>query len=417
MQAFQRRLLICSAGLLLFEAAFTSAVARNADIVLYAFQGSADGSLPAAGLIADKSGNLYGTTYFGGGGSGCGPSGCGTVFEIAPDGAEAVLYAFKGDNDGAYPQGGLVTDRAGNYYGTTTQGGASASGTIFELAPDGTEVVLHTFTGGRDGYYPTGNLITDTKGSFYGTTEFGGDMNNAECNYDGCGTVFEIKPNRKKITLHVFRGGNDGIAPAAGLVSDASGSLYGTTSGGGGDNCSTGCGVVFKITPQGRETILYAFQGGSDGSGPVADLTIDAAGNLYGTTSYGGVGGASCPEGALGCGTVFKIAPDGSETVLYAFQGGNDGWSPYAGVLLDPGGNLYGTTYFGGGTGCAHQDGCGTVFKLAPDGREAVVYALQDGIDGGLPDAGLLAGKNGVLYGTASEGGDNDNGVVFRVKK
>jgi len=407
---------ICSAAFLLLEVAFTGTAAQGTETVLYTFRGGADGSLPAAGLVADTAGNLFGTTYFGGGGA-CGPGRCGTVFELAPTGSETVLYAFKGDRDGALPQGGLVADESGNYYGATSQGGASASGTVFKLAPDGTETVLHVFKGGKDGYYPAGDLTADNKGNLYGTTEFGGHMDVSECNYDGCGTVFEIKPGGTKTGLHAFRGGNDGIEPTAGVISDGNGNLYGTTSGGGGVNCATGCGTVFKIGPDGTETVLYAFQGGSDGSEPVAGLTMDIGGNVYGTTSYGGAGGANCPEGTLGCGTVFKVAPDGTETILYAFQGGSDGWSPYAGVIADKQGNIYGTTYFGGGTGCAHNTGCGLVFKLAPDGKETVLYAFQGGSDGGLPDAPLLAGKNGVLDGTATTGGTNDNGVVFSVKK
>ncbi len=417
MARVQKRTLIGLAGLLLLEVAFAGAAARGSETVLYAFQGGTDGSLPAAGVIADDAGNLFGTTYFGGGG-GCAPGGCGTIFELAPNGAETVLYAFKGDNDGELPQGGLVAGKAGNYYGTTTQGGASASGTAFKLAPGGTEKVLHAFSGDRDGYYPAGDLAADNKGNFYGTTEFGGRMNAAECNYDGCGVVFEIGPGGRMTGLHVFRGGRDGIEPMAGVISDGKGNLFGTTYfGGGGDNCATGCGTVFTITPQGRETVLYVFRGGSDGSLPVGGLTMDGSGNLYGTTSYGGPGGANCPEGTLGCGTVFRIAPDGTETVLYAFQGGSDGWSPYAGVIADQQGNLYGTTYFGGGTGCGHNAGCGTVFKLAPDGKERVLYAFQGGSDGGLPEAALLAGKNGILIGTATVGGTKDNGVVFSVSK
>jgi uncharacterized repeat protein (TIGR03803 family) len=399
-------------------AAFCGTSARSAEAVLYAFRGGTDGSLPAAGLIADKAGNLYGTTYFGGGGA-CGPGACGAAFEVGRGGLETVLYAFNGygHKDGEWPQGSLVADKTGNLYGTTSQGGAAGWGTVFKLAPDGTETVFYAFQGDSDGYMPTSSLVADAKGNLYGTTEFGGKMKSADCNYEGCGTVFKIAPNGKKTILYAFRGVVDGIDPMAGLVLDGSGNLYGTTSAGGVGNCALNCGLVFEISSRGKESTLHEFQGGGDGAVPVSGMIADTAGNLYGTTFYGGAGGANCPEGVEGCGTVFKVAPDGTETVLYAFQAGNDGWSPYAGLIRDRTGNFYGTTYFGGGTGCLHNRGCGTVFKLASDGKETVLHAFQGGSDGAAPEAALLAGKSGMLYGTATQGGTDNNGVVFSVVK
>jgi len=245
----------------------------------------------------------------------------------------------------------------------------------------------------------------------------GGDTKVTECGgNNGCGTVYEITPSGTKTVLHAFQGGSDGVEPNSGVIRDRNGNLYGTSGGGnGGANCPNGCGTVFKVAPDGTETVLYAFQAGSDGNGPVAGLLMDGTGNLYGTTIYGG-GAAGCPFGPLGCGTVFKIAPDGTESVLYVFKGGSDGQFPEGGLIADKAGNLYGTTYDGGGPSC-HGAGCGTVFKLAPDGTETVLYAFGKLHYGRNPTAALLAGKNGLLYGTASAGGSKNDGVVFSVTK
>jgi uncharacterized repeat protein (TIGR03803 family) len=402
----------------------TATNAMSAEKVLYSFRGGSDGANPYAGLIADSAGNLYGTTGGGGSGTDCrgGSSGCGTVFKLAPDGTETVLYSFLGGNDGANPSSSLITDRAGNLYGTTVEGGgANNYGTVFKLAADGAETVLYAFKGGSDGISPAGNLVADRSGNLYGATAAGGSYTGSACTDRGCGTVFEIAPNGTETILYTFQGGSDGGGPDAGLTRDKSGNLYGTTALGGTNNpnnCSDlGCGTVFEVTQSGAESVIYDFQGGSDGSAPEAGLTIDNAGNLYGTTAFGGTGGAQCVEGQDGCGTIFRLAPDGTESVLYSFQGGTDGWSPVAGVVRDKTGNLYGTTFAGGGAHCAHvADGCGTVFKLAPDGTETVLFAFF-GKHGVQPEASLLMGKDGLLYGTASAGGKYNDGVVFSVKK
>jgi len=204
--------------------------------ILYTFAGGTDGMVPYGGLIQDNNGNFYGTTYRGGG-----ASDRGTIYRLTSDGQEAVLYSFTGGADGSLPAAELVRDTQGNLYGTTTGGGTEGNGTIFELTTDGREMVLHNFNG-RDGYYPIANLIRDTQGNLYGTTEFGGRR--------GLGTVFELTTNGKLKTLHHFRGGRDGANPTGGLVVDAQGILYGSTSAGGGSpNCSGGCGVVYMITP------------------------------------------------------------------------------------------------------------------------------------------------------------------------
>jgi uncharacterized repeat protein (TIGR03803 family) len=315
----------------------------------------------------------------------------------------------------------LIIDRAGNLYGTTVEGGgANNDGTVFKLAADGTETVLYAFKGGSDGVAPVGSLVADRSGNLYGDTASGGSYMGSACADRGCGTVFEIASNGTETILYAFQGESDGGVPYAGLTRNKSGNLYGTTSEGG-INCNGvttfGCGVVFQVTPSGVESVLYTFQGGNDGYLPEAGLTMDTDGNLYGTTAVGGTGGAQCVEAQDGCGTVFKLAPDGTETVLYSFQGGTDGWDPLAGVVRDKTGNLYGTTFAGGGAHCAHtRPGCGTVFKLAPDGTETVLFAFYNS-HGRQPAAGLLMGKNGLLYGTTPTGGKNNDGVVFSVNK
>jgi uncharacterized repeat protein (TIGR03803 family) len=274
--------------------------------VLYSFSGGSDGSVPAAGLIAGKAGNFYGTTYAGG------SSGYGAVFELAPDGSETALYSFGGGSDGEYPQSGLVQDAQGNLYGTTFEGGSDGLGTVFKLAADGTETVLHSFTGAAltrggpyDGAYPMGGLIVDAKGDLYGTTETGGS------NY---GTVFEISADGQERILHTFAGSPDGAYLLATLTPDGSGNLFGTTLGGGvqSNYCGVGCGAVFELSPKGKkswtETVICSFQGeGNDTTNPWANVIEDSAGNLFGTATLGGDYN-DCESG--GCGAVFELSPD-----------------------------------------------------------------------------------------------------------
>lgn len=380
------------------------AAALSAEKTLYAFRGGSDGSGVWAGLTADASGNLYGTTLSGGGGS-CEPAGCGTVFVVTPRGAEHVLYAFQSDSDGAAPQGSVVLDGAGNVYGTTGIGGANNDGTVFELSANGNKSVLHAFQGGNDGNGPIGNLVMDGGGNLYGVTNLGG--NSPACGTDGCGTVFKVTPSGEESVVHMFQAGVDGAEPWAGLVRDGNGNLYGTTTiGGSAPSCgNAGCGVVYKIGSDGTETILYAFQGyPTDGQGPEGTLILDSSGNLYGTTTGGG---------SAGSGTVFKLATDGTESVLYSFQAGNDGNIPTAGVIMDQAQNLYGTTWAGGNT-CNGR--CGTAFEVTAKGQEKILYAF-DGHHGRHPQASLLLGAHGKLYGTTAEGGKGNNGVVFELKK
>ncbi len=341
-----------------------------------------DGWYADAGLIQDDAGNLYSTTYLGGY-SGCANGyGCGTVFTLDTKGHETVLYSFCPGGypcgDGNNPVAGLIQDDAGNMYGTTDFGGlqgeAVQSGTVFKLDGTGHETVLYSFCSvGQctDGANPQAGLIQDAAGNLYGTTAFGG----VGC----CGTVFKLDNTGHETVLNSFcSGGNpclDGNSPEAGLIQDGAGNLYGTTFYGGnsGDGCGNcGGGTVFKVDGTGHETALYSFCSApncTDGTYPSAGLIQDAAGNLYGTTINGGNPNSDCPFGAYGCGTVFKLDDTGRETVLYSFCSApncTDGAYPYAGLIQDSAGNLYGTTSFGGANvGCDYGAGCGTVFKLA----------------------------------------------------
>jgi uncharacterized repeat protein (TIGR03803 family) len=388
--------------------------ATSRETQLYAFPNRSDGDGPLGGLIADDAGNFYGTTEIGGVGAYRDvfepqrkPTGAGTVFKLAPDGTETVLYSFTGGSDGAFPFAGLASDKAGNLYGTASMGGeklcygGQTCGTVFKLAPDGNLTVLHSFTGGSDGWTPYSGVIVDKKGNAYGTTFEGGSKNGA-----GGGTVFEITPDGKEKILHAFSGGSDGTQPHSSLLLKK-GILYGTTDGGG----AYEYGTVFSLARDGTETVLYTFTGGSDGALPEAGLIADRAGNLYGTAWHGGANGA---------GAVFRLTPDGTETVLYSFcslADCADGDGPYNGVIMDRSGNLYGTT-ISGGTSC----GCGTVFEVTPGGTETLLYAFTGGSDGAGPEAGLLADRKGNLYGETVNGGSRGCyrrygcGTIFRVK-
>jgi uncharacterized repeat protein (TIGR03803 family) len=310
---------------------------------LHRFTGGADGATPHAGLVLDDSGNFYGTTTTGG------ASNLGTVFKLDTTGTETVLHSFAGAPDGATPHAGLVLDTLGNLYGTTEFGGASNLGTVFKLDTTGTETVLYSFKGGAAGRNPSSGLVLDAAGNFYGTTG-GGGVNRAPCAADGflgCGVVFKVDTTGTQTVLYTFTGGADGRNPEGGLVLDASGNLYGTGIGGG----TSDLGVVFKLDPSGKETVLYNFTGSNDGCFPQGTLVFDHADNLYGLT----VGG-----GAANFGTVFELDTTGKETLLYSFTGGTDVVTPNAGLLLDTEGNLYGTT-------AGNASDFGTVFDLSPD--------------------------------------------------
>jgi uncharacterized repeat protein (TIGR03803 family) len=376
--------------------------------VLYSFTGGADGALPEAALIQDSAGNLYGTTVGGEVGITLG-----SVFKLSHSGKFTLLHSFGvGGTGGAEPFAGLVRDSAGNLYGTTFSGGASGAGTIFKLNKKNTFSVLYSFAHGADGWGPTASLILDPAGNLYGTASNGGNL---KCGGGfGCGVVFKLNTTGNETVLHSFGPGEKkGEFPYAGLLRDAGGNLYGTTTLGGHANF----GTVFKLDPAGNETVLYTFQKEADGKDPWSTLIRDAAGNFYGTTTAGGKGNCG-----TNCGVVFKLDTSGTETVLYAFTGKSDGGNPSAGLVMDAAGNLYGTTFVGGNKSCGDEGlGCGVVFKLDPSGNETVLYTFSDGTDGGSPVAGLIMDTAGSLYGTASRGGNLSDcqgggcGVVFKI--
>jgi uncharacterized repeat protein (TIGR03803 family) len=376
-----------------------------------------------------------------------------------------VLHLFNGRPDGDQPIAGVTMDAAGNLYGTTYYGGANGVGLVYKLAHRGSGWVLsslYSFQGGHDGSAPVGGVTIGSDGNLYGTTSTGGQH--------GAGTVYKLSPPASvckaflcpwtETLLYQFTGGADGGTPDAAVIFDRVGNLYGTTGGGGtGDN-----GVVFKLTPSGSgwtESVLYSFAGSPDGAGPFSAVTFDNSGNLYGTTTGGGTG----------FGTVYQLTPSGSgwtEKVLYAFQNSDDGAIPYAGVVLDPDGNLYGATFYdgahdggaifelmpsngswifsviysplvglggpagtlarsstgtlygtlfsGGGEGCSGY-GCGSVFQLSPSNggwEYTSLYNLNDGDDGGNPEGGLILDSAGNLYGTTT-GVLGGNGSVFEI--
>jgi uncharacterized repeat protein (TIGR03803 family) len=364
------------------------------ETVLYAFGGGSDGSTPYSILTPDSTGNLYGTTFAGG------ASGVGTVYELSPSSgrwSETVLFSFNG-TDGYGPESGVIFDSEGNLYGSTISDGKSGSGTVYELKRSTKGVwraiVLHNFGVGESGKAPEGNLVFDSSGNLYGTTFYGGKY--------GKGTVWELSPTGeghwKFKNLHTFGAGSDGMNPYAGVILDASGNAYGTTWIGGANNA----GVVFELmpTPTGswEEKILYSFSG----AGSVAGLVFDSKGNLYGTTfdnlvfeltpssgqewtettlataasspestlafdSAGNLYGTTLNGGNADLGSVFELSPEPgglwNQILLHSFTGGDDGSRDDVGITLDSRGNVYGTTYAGGGTGCGGS-GCGVVFQV-----------------------------------------------------
>jgi uncharacterized repeat protein (TIGR03803 family) len=392
--------------------------------VLYSFKGGNDGANPYGGLLAGTSGVFYGTTSAGG------TSGDGTVFELTPSG-KVTLYSFKGGNDGATPLSGLVA-AGGVLYGTTESGGGASScsggcGTVYALTPSGsgsTERVLYAFAGGSDGAYPVGGLLIDKNGALYGTTQAGGGSSSCTQASEavGCGTVFKLTPSGSSYSesvLYAFQGGNDGSQPESTLIADKSGALYGTTEWGGGTSCSvsgsSGCGAAFKLTPSGSvytESIIYRFQGGSqDGSNPRSALLAGESGALYGATLSGG---------AQSAGTVYELTPSGStytEDVIHSFSVKNGGDpSDENGLVADSSGNLYGTTTVGGRRACS----CGTVFKLThsahPRWVEKQIYAFAGSRfhgDGSTPYGSVVIDSTGHLYGMTYAGGASHAGIIF----
>ena len=320
-----------------------------------------------------------------------------------------TLYSFRGGTDGIGPNG-VVLDKAGNLFGSTRAGGETSCplngspgcGVVFRVNAAGRETVLYRFSGDDpDEGAPFGSVILDAAGNLYGTTSglplFGG-------------TVFTVEKSGQQTVLHTFNGGADGGNPEAGLIQDAAGNLYGTTVFGG----AFGQGVVFKLDTVLIESVLHSFNGAGDGTNPLAPLIRDAAGNLYGTASSGGSFQGPCV--GSGCGTVLKLAPNGTLKVLHTFTGGSDGASPLA-LVRDPAGNLFGTASSGGDPDCTigGVPGCGVVFKLDAKDKLTVLHTFTGGFDGGSPNTGLAQDAAGNLYGTTALGGTSGKGVVFKL--
>jgi uncharacterized repeat protein (TIGR03803 family) len=387
----------------------------HTETILHSFGGSPnDGSYPySAGLVQGSDGYFYGTTA-GGGSNDIANGGDGTVFRISPSGRETTLYSFgSSPTDGVGPAAGLVQGRHGYFYGTTTGGGANNYGTVFRISASGTYTSLYSFGSSlNDGVYPYDVLVQGSDGNLYGTTYYGGSNNIANL---GDGTVFRISPSGTYTTLYSFGSSpTDGANPYAGLVQGCDGNLYGTTLFGGSNNiASGGDGTVFRISASGREKTLYSFGSSpTDGVYPYAGLVQGCDGNLYGTTLFGGANNIA--NG--GDGTVFRISPSGREKTLYSFGSSpTDGVLPVAGLVQGCDGNLYGTTESGGANNIANG-GDGAVFRISPGGSYSSLYSF-DGPpgDGNGPDAVLVQGSDGNLYGTTNNGGTNDEGTVFKL--
>ena len=436
-----------------------SSWAASTEKVLYTFQGTGDGVQPIGGVVRDAKGNLYGTTRFNFQSSGA-PTGFGLVYQLTPTKSgefkEKVIYTFQGEtSDGQNPQSSVVLDVAGNLYGTAN-GGQFGCGIVYKLTPTQngpwTETIIHQFNafeGHNDGCEPVGSLIFDKAGNLYGTTSQGGGGTSDTFCTNGCGTIFKMVPNQNgswtESVIHAYHQGGggtpDGQNPFDSLVFDSAGNLYGTTFTGGPDDE----GTVFKLTPtttgKWNETLLFKFHdlvnNPPDGDAPYAGVVLDSAGNVYGTTVDGG-------GGLGGGGTVFKLTAGVNGKFEYSKirrfaeseSGFQDGMFPYGGLLMDSAGNLFGTTLLGGGhneplcivSGVPSFTGCGTIFKLTPAAngtwKESLVHRFQGSTDGGLPQPDhLTMDAAGNLYGVASaggklvqvQGGFNSFGVVFEI--
>jgi uncharacterized repeat protein (TIGR03803 family) len=354
-----------------------------------------DGASPYGGPVLDRLGNLYGSTYTGG------FYGAGSVYELSPNGngwKYKSLYSFTGELDGDGPGFGTLARHGGALYGTTEGGGYF--GVAFKVGPCKNkdtcpEKVMHSFGQGTDGQEPIGGVVFDKAGNFYGTTLLGGAYGN--------GTVYEVTHAGVESILYSFAGGTDAVNPGSGVTFDSQGNLYGTTSFGG----ANGVGAVYELSPSGSgwtETVLYSFQGLDDGQNPLGGVILDKAGNIYGGTFDGGVNGG---------GTVYELSPSNGAwtlTVLYSFTGGYGG--PYNKLAFDTKGNLYGATEGEG------ANGLGLVFKLTPANGEwefTDLYDFVGGNKGGEPYGAVAVDKQGNIFGTADLGGKDNQGVIFEI--
>lgn len=413
--AGKEKILYSFAGSQEGEHAATSA--PQGETIFFSFTDDTGGEYADTGLVLDRAGNIYGTTIQGG------AHGSGTVFRLTPEGEHTLLYSFQGGADGSEPYKGVTLDAAGNLYGTTVGGGDTSCdggcGVVYKLTKSNetwTQSVIHAFTGGADGSGAGSPLVFDRRGNLYGMTPAGGNV--PGCFGMGCGVIFRLEPddgNWNFRVLHTFTGGADGFGGSAGRLLIRPRHVYGVATSGGANMQ----GVAFELTPtptgEWNFTTIYAFGAQPDAGSPFGGLISDKAGNLYGTTYFGG---------ANGFGAVYKLerngGPEGNggiwtETVLYSFQGGTDGDSPLSTLVFDRAGDIYGTTSVDGDPGCA----CGTIFKLSPgtNGQwtETVVHTFTGSTgDGSFPYPGMVMDSSGHFYGAARNGGPNDNGVIFK---
>jgi uncharacterized repeat protein (TIGR03803 family) len=378
--------LACAVASLVFGIGTLPSRAQTLD-VLYSFPA---GSNPSSPLVRDASGNLFGTTDGG-------DYHFGSVFKLAPDGTESTIYSFHGGADGSLPTG-LMLGQDGNLYGTTLWGGEGGgfNGTVFKLTPEGIETVLYAFKGGTDGSQPMSGVVRDAEGNLYGTTYYGGS---AQCG--SCGVVFKIAPDGTETVLHTFTGPpNDGAWSIAGLALDSAGNLYGTTTYGG----AYSWGTVFKLAPDSTETVLYSFSHGADGQNPSDTPLLDAHGNLYGTTAP-----MLFPTSTYG--TVYKLVPaTGALSTLHTFLNSSNGAYPYGPLTLDKNGNLFGTTLVSGSCQTDH----GTVFEITAKGRLKTLQFFTRPV-GDNPSQGVILDGQGNLYGTTSHGGASRSGTLFKL--
>jgi uncharacterized repeat protein (TIGR03803 family) len=362
--------------------------------VLYSFKGGiVDGGNPYGGLVLDAEGNLYGTAQQGGINGCSGFYGCGAIYKLDTTGKETILYFFTGGSDGGTPLGGLVRDAQGNLYGTTSQGGNGLGcGTVYKLDSTNQLTVIYTFpscyTGANFG--PQSGLARDAEGNLYGTTYTDGNT--------FLGTIFKIDSSATFSILHSFSGWEGGVSYLSPFTLGPDGNLYGVTTAGG----SSSAGVVFKISPKGKYTVLYSFTGGPDGYYATGSLAVDSSDNVYGATYSGG----------SSSGVAYEVAETGEFSVLHTFStdcspscGGGGTYG--GGLIQDDAGNLYGTT-------AADGYGAGTVFMIDVDKKFHNLHSFTGG-DGSAPYAPVIRDANGDLYGTTSSGGEFEQGIVFEL--
>ena len=393
----RRILVVCAAVALLSSAAWTA----NTTKLIYSFAGDADGEYTDTELVMDSAGNLYGTSVQGG------TYASGTVFQVTPEGVHTVLYNFTGGADGGEPYKGVTLDAEGNLYGTAVTGGGGSCeggcGVVFKLTNSGgvwTQTVIHAFTG-ADGSGPGSPVSIDKHGNVFGTTPTGGKY--------GMGVIYVLQPTGsswKFRVVHAFTGGTDGAGGSASrLLIDGLGNLYGVCTVGG----ANGLGTVYEVSlvnGQVKFSTLYAFRLPPDGALPYSGLIFDRLGNLYGTTYY---------AGANGFGTVYKLTRGNgtwTESVLYSFQGGPDGANPISSLVADASGRLYGTTS-AEGAAC----GCGTIFKMtrgsSGNWTERPLYRFPGTPNAGTSYNGMVSDGAGHFYGATVNGGTADDGTIY----